>query len=277
MEHCLEIGETRKYPEGEFRERLFTRRHRWIAYLSQRTQGLTYTSRHGLTRGLRRKGGLGFVPVRSPESSEETFLRGLDFSKSTVYDIGGFQGLMTLFFAKTARQVITYEANPANALRIHENAKLNRFENVLVRNMAVGANDGILQLQYDPLMSGAASGDPDIAGWIARSDVDAQHFSVAMTSLDEDVERLGLMPPDFVKIDIEGMELEALKGMQRLMHANTPALYIELHGTTEEHKLANARETIGFVRSNGYDVYDVERAAPVTTVTGRESRIYCIA
>jgi hypothetical protein len=46
-----------------------------------------YTSRSGLTKGLKRKGGLGFIP-RQP-SLEEKFLLDLDINGQTTYDIGG--------------------------------------------------------------------------------------------------------------------------------------------------------------------------------------------
>jgi FkbM family methyltransferase len=255
----------------------FTLRHRFIAMLSRHMQNNVYTCRNGLAKGLKRKGGLGFIPSKSAETEEVEFFRGLDLSGKVVYDVGGFHGLMTIFFAKTARQVITYEANPENVMRIYENARINNFDNVMVRNVAVSTGDGVLTLSFDPLMSGAATGDPEITKSLNDTGAHVQHFSVAMTSLDDDVSRLGLPAPDFVKIDIEGMELNALQGMREILSTKRPDLYIEMHGTTREDKQANAHAVIGLLVECGYDILNVEAKQAITfeKPTGRESHIYC--
>jgi FkbM family methyltransferase len=250
---------------------------RIAAGLSKRLQGIIYTSRGGLAKGLRRKGGLGFLPgIAHPETAETRFLQTLNFDGKTVYDIGGFQGIMTLFFAKTAAQVITFEANPANAARINENAQLNGFANVRVLNLAVGDREGLLSLCVDPSMTGTATGDPEIFEQIRHTVKGAQEFTVALTSIDSAIRRFELREPDFVKIDIEGMELDALQGMVSLIASRKPQLYLELHGTTEEDKRANAAGVIDFVRTQGYSVLDVEQDRDITTTvpTGRESHIY---
>jgi FkbM family methyltransferase len=256
----------------------FTWSHRVTSAVSRRLQGIVYTSKGGLTKGLRRKGGLGFLPgAAHPDTAETRFLQGLDFSGKIVYDIGGFQGLMTLFFAKTAKRVITFEPNPANVVRIYENAGLNGFKNVFVFVAAIGNRDGVLRLCVDPLMIGAASGDPEISEQIRAEVKDAIELPVILTSIDAGIARFGLPQPEFVKIDIEGMELDALQGMTDLIASRKPELYLELHGTVEEDKRANATDVIEFIRSRGYRIFDVEQNRDITAnvPTGRESHIYC--
>jgi FkbM family methyltransferase len=258
----------------------FTLRHRIASAVSRRLQGVVYTSKGGITKGLRRKGGLGFFPgAVHQETAEVRFLQALNFAGKVVFDLGGYQGLLTIFFAKAARQVITFEANPANVVRIYENAGLNSFTNVFVRNVAVGNHDGILKLRFDPSMSGAASGDPEIFDQIGSSAHDVREFSVVLTTIDADIRRFHLPEPDFVKIDIEGMELDALEGMVALLASRKPDLYLELHGTTPGDKLANATNVIEFIRQRGYGIFDVEQNRDVTqdVPTGRESHIYCQA
>lgn len=75
-----------------------------------------YTSRSGLTKGLKQKGGLGFIPKR-PLTREEKFLLGLDINGQTIYDIGEHAGIFTMFFARSVGKngkVITFEPNPWN-------------------------------------------------------------------------------------------------------------------------------------------------------------------
>ena len=48
-------------------------------------------------------------------------------SDLVVYDIGAFHGLLTMYFARSARQVISYEPNSRNHHRLTENLRLNHL------------------------------------------------------------------------------------------------------------------------------------------------------
>ena len=70
--------------------RHYTLKHRVIAWTSVHLfDRVTYTVRHGLLKGMQRKGGLGWVPRFSPGvmTPEIQFLSGLDLSGMTVYDV----------------------------------------------------------------------------------------------------------------------------------------------------------------------------------------------
>src|SRR5215471_18032929 len=119
----------------EYRRLHFSRRHEIIAFLSRQCDGLTYTCRHGLIKGLRRRGGLGFLPgfIASSETAETRLFQSLTLKDKVVYDVGAFVGLLTLFFARKAKQVIAYEPNPPSHARAAENIALNGFTNVELR------------------------------------------------------------------------------------------------------------------------------------------------
>src|SRR5881628_780813 len=103
--------------------------------LSRVFKNHVYTSRHGLAKGLKRQGGLAFLPTFVPRSTEmlkdEQFIDGLDFSGETVFDIGGDQGIYTLFFARKVGgrgKVFTFEPNPTSYRHIVTNVELNDFK-----------------------------------------------------------------------------------------------------------------------------------------------------
>jgi FkbM family methyltransferase len=235
----------------------------------------TYTSRRGLSKGLKRRGGLGFVPGGEP-TAEEEFLRTLDLAGKTVFDIGGFVGLMTIFFASRAARVVTYEPLPGARAKISANLRLNGFDNVTLRDVAVAAEPGELKIVFDELMSGGASGDTEIAGALRGSGARWQSCVVPLTTIDLEIEA-GRAVPDFVKIDVEGMEYAVLCGMRKLLATHKPWLYVELHGTTPADKQKNARDVIQTMRQAGYQVYDVEKSRVIGAdepVSGRESHVF---
>ena len=81
----------------------YTTKHRIVAWISQHLfDHVTYTVRHGPIKGMKRKGGLAWLPEflsGSTRTPEQSFWMHLNLKGRVVYDIGAFRGLPTLFFA----------------------------------------------------------------------------------------------------------------------------------------------------------------------------------
>jgi FkbM family methyltransferase len=210
----------------------------------------TYTVRHGLLKGMKRKGGLGFLPewvTGADDSPEQRFLSSLDLHGKTVYDVGGFEGLMSmLFYSRGAQSIIAYEPNPRNRNRFQNNLRLNGIANLTLRPVGVGERSQQLEMRWDPATPGAATFSSGGATNASQSEV------IHVTTLDEDVQTNSLPVPDFIKIDIEGLELPALKGARSLLEQNHPDLFIELHGETMDEKRENAKNVVGYLTDTGY-------------------------
>ncbi|MBS1817915.1 MAG: FkbM family methyltransferase [Acidobacteria bacterium] len=218
-----------------------------------------YTVRHGLARGLKRRGGLGFVPRLGARSAEEEFLEQLTLEGETIYDVGGYEGVFTLFFARRVGprgHVITFEPNPRNAQRIAENVRLNGFGHVTLRQLALGSAPGRATLVFPPDETARGSLDARIADQI-RHEPHVAAVEVEVDTLDQQVAS-GLPEPDFVKLDVEGLELDVLQGMRTLMSRRHPRLYIELHGADAALKLHNVRAVAALLWEAGYDILHVE-------------------
>ncbi|MGB6946424.1 MAG: FkbM family methyltransferase [Bryobacteraceae bacterium] len=248
-------------------------RHRAIAWISRRLfDHFTYTVRHGLIRRMKRRGGLGWMPEwLSRETREEMFWHNLALDGLVVYDVGAFHGILTLFFASRCAQVIAYEPNQANHARLIENIALNSLENVRVRNLGVGAQPGSGTLHYDPTMAGGGSLHPSASAPVSQR--------IQITTLDRDIATASLPPPDLIKIDVEGWELEALEGARATLDAYHPALFLEMHGETLREKQRKAAEIIAFLYNAGYaDILHVETGAAITLANAAlaaEGHLYC--
>ena len=261
----------------------FSLKHRLVAATSQLLQDFTYTQRHGLIRGMRRRGGLGFLPgflTRGVDrTAEAAFLSSLDLRDAVVYDVGGFEGVLTLYFSRQARHVVTYEPNPPTLVRLLENLRLNDVRNVTVRQAAVGDRPGSLRLVCDPLMPGGATADGEVGRQIDATSTHTRAATVDVVRLDEDIARHRLPPPDFVKVDIEGMELPALRGMEQTLSRHAPALYLEMHGATMEDKEERVRRIVEFLEARGYlDILHVESGRRIDacgSALAREGHLFC--
>ncbi|MEQ1731349.1 MAG: FkbM family methyltransferase [Vicinamibacterales bacterium] len=239
-----------------------------------------YTVRHGLARGLRRRGGLGFVPQLAALSPEERFLQTLTLDGETVFDVGGYEGIFTLFFARRVGprgRVITFEPNPRNFARIVENVQLNGFTRVQVRQLAAGSAPGRASLVFPADETARGSLETRIADQI-RQEHGVVSVEVELDTLDRQV-AAGLPEPDFVKLDVEGLELDVLQGMHGLLERRHPRLYIEIHGADVQRKLENVTAVVELLWTADYDVLHVETNTalrrPDQLPLGIRGHLYC--
>lgn len=223
------------------------------------TENHVYTVRRGLAKGLQRRGGLGFLRLLGSQSREEAFLETLDLRGKIVYDVGGYEGIITLFFARRVGptgQVVTFEPHPRNHARIVENVRLNGFTNVKVHRLAIGSAPGRATLVFPADETARGSLVGDIQDQI-RQEHCAAVVDIEIDSIDRQIEG-GAPSPHFIKIDVEGLEHDVIEGMARLIALCHPTLYIEMHGATVARKLENATLVIEHLWRADYRVHHVE-------------------
>ena len=261
----------------------YTVKHRLIAWISMHLfDTTTYTVRHGLLKGMKRKGGLGWVPAMfSPgiTTAEQQFWSDLNLSGMTIYDVGAFHGLLTLFFASRAKAVVCFEPNTQNRKRLMENLTLNRIENVEVRKVGVGSRCETRGMVWGPLMPGGASVDGKTVEGLLRVGVETVVEEITIVTLDEEIFQASLSAPDFIKIDIEGWEIEALRGARKTLEVYKPTLFLEMHGETMREKRRKVAEIVAFLWELDYRlIRHIETGTTITpenTSVAMEGHLYC--
>ena len=257
----------------------YSRKQRAIAWISQNLfDSFTYTVRHGLLKGMKRKGGLGWLPASfSPgvSTAEHRFWSALDLAGLTVYDIGAFHGLLTLLFASRAKTVVAFEPNTQNRKRLMENLELNSVRNVMVRDTGIGSRRENRTMVASPLMPGFASVDehaPRPAGAAVKEEI-------AIVTLDEAIADANLPAPDFIKIDIEGWELEALRGARATLERCRPSLFLEMHGETIAEKKRKVAGIVAYLWELQYGrILHIETETVITpdnSSLAMQGHLYC--
>jgi FkbM family methyltransferase len=138
----------------------------------------------------------------------------------TCYDVGANIGVYTLWAAGLvgrAGQVHAFEPVPPTMAVLREMVQRNGLGQVVPVVSAIGATVGQTGLRSYQGASGRAHAvaDPSHADHFARLD-----------TLDAYVARH--RPPDLVKIDVEGAEIDVLRGAAGLLADHAPALLLEM-------------------------------------------------
>ncbi|MEQ8752653.1 MAG: FkbM family methyltransferase [Coleofasciculus sp. G1-WW12-02] len=158
-----------------------------------------------------------------------------------VADCGANIGFTGLFFARcvgSTGKVIGFEALPANAKVAWQNIRLNDVTNFEVKNVAVGAQKGVTKFTNHP------------NGSVGERD-DMEVIEVTIISLDE---VFVLEKPTFLKVDVEGHEIEVLKGARQVLQTR-PKLDIEIHCCYFSERLNAVKEILELLHLSDYEAY----------------------
>ena len=139
---------------------------------------------------------------------------------STVLDVGANMGWFTLLAARLAPRgrVIAVEAHPANVDLIRQSVAANGFTQVEIWPIAAAERSGLLTFAM-----------PDSNGYVTAADdpnppTARRVPAIALDELLQTAERL-----DVVKLDIEGFEPYAVRGLARALRRFRPIVFTEFH------------------------------------------------
>jgi FkbM family methyltransferase len=146
-----------------------------------------------------------------------------------VYDLGANIGYISLMLALKVGEgghVYTFEALPTNVIRLQKNLALNDQETRITEiHAAVVASPGRVQF-----LQGPSDTTGKVSGAAGREIEAANRIEVDGISLDDFIYSQGHPPPQLIKMDIEGGEIQALQGMEHILNKARPTLLLELHG-----------------------------------------------
>lgn len=140
-----------------------------------------------------------------------------------VYDIGAHIGYTCLLFAQSlvgTGAVHAFEILPSTVEFLKKTVEVNEFNNIIVHNVGLGLSTQTVQLAIGPTAMADIYSTP-------RENERTELCRIA--PLDLYVKENKLPPPSFVKIDIEGAEIDCLKGGYELICKYKPNMLIEFH------------------------------------------------
>ncbi len=160
-----------------------------------------------------------------------------------VYDLGCNVGFFAVIMARLVGsngRVVAFDPLPAHIEACAHNARLNALENVTTVTAAVGAVSEMREFQITRLATASHLAREGAARPLeyVRSEM------VRVMTIDEYVYDQGNQPPDFIKMDVEGEEINAIEGMRKTLNEYRPTLLCEVHGQSKQ--MADALAELGY-------------------------------
>lgn len=193
------------------------------------------------------------IPINVPNIDALEYFRHFVPAKSeNVFDVGGELGLETRQFSKIVGErgrVFTFECMPQHVSKLNDLS--NTLKNVTVVEAACW-NDATKLTFYEGHTAGSGSAVTDARGQrgqeLANPSTDG--FEVEANTLDYFWENLAHSKViDFLKMDIEGAEYEALEGAQKLLKFTRKVVIAAYHmrgGVRTAHRVSQMLKSSGF-------------------------------
>jgi FkbM family methyltransferase len=185
------------------------------------------------------------------EKAERKFVESFLRPGMTVLDIGAYYGLYTLAASvQVGREgrVIAFEPSPHQMKRLRLHLLLNRSKNVRTETMALGRVEG------DGTLFSVPGGAAGFSSLRRPSLVPAvQSIPVRIMTLDGYLRRHSIETVDLIKIDVEGGELDVLKGAEKLLQQELrPVILCELQDVRAEAWGHTAKDASDYLEGFGY-------------------------
>ena len=181
-----------------------------------------------------------------------------------VVDAGANVGYVSRIFSRLVGEsgkVVSIEPVPETYRILRENVRLLRMRNVITVNCAVGEREGRVRMELPRYASGAENYyESRIVSGTGRG---GRVVEVRLRPLSSVVAAAGCRP-DFIKIDVEGVEVAVIAGALDLIGRDRPGLLIESSGEVGDADTPLGR-LVEMLGPMGYRVWGVTDGGRLTT------------
>ena len=141
-----------------------------------------------------------------------------------VLDVGANIGITSIIFSELFDEVIAFEPSKETFNVLLENLQTNNIKNVKALNYGLGDKEKESNIMI-PLNEASSAAVTQEYKNIQNYDFDKVEIKVGDLELKKEIndKRIGL-----IKIDVEGLELEVLKGLKNTIKENTPIIILEM-------------------------------------------------
>lgn len=163
--------------------------------------------------------------IREPVATAE--IMSILSKDDVVLEIGANIGYYALIEARICKHVYAVEPHPDNVRSLERHVELNNYKNIEIHPVAIGSHTGTAALNVS-----------DKSNWHTFVERKGKTRQIEVPMFRGDDFLKDKRPVNFLRMDVEGYELEVLKGLKETLGDNhLKRIFLELHGdvlATEE-------------------------------------------
>jgi len=170
---------------------------------------------------------------------------------SVVFDIGANVGIYTILssvLCGNSGRVFAFEPDPYNIKYLEDHVALNNLKNVSIEKYAVSNSSGRLFFQ-------------DTGDHCNSHISEKGQIEVEAITLDDFVFKKNNLPPNYLKIDVEGAENLVLEGAQKTLSEHGPEIFLATHGFEIDQKCREQLNKLNY---------------QVSKIRGYDDELYCV-
>jgi len=175
---------------------------------------------------------------------------------SVIFDIGANIGQHSIIFSLHGAQVYSFEPNNFIFEQFIKSISLNKISNITPFNYGIAAEENIYDLYVNPKNVGNAT-------LIKNSNF--KHIKVNIKTLENFYRQIDKV--DFVKIDVEGFELEVILGNQGFFEKFKPFIWLEFTPDWYKDSKFSLTQLDEMIRKLGYRIYSFNNNRQLENLT----------
>mgnify|MGYP006425957123 CR=1 FL=1 len=189
----------------------------------------------------------------------------------TFLDIGANHGYYSLKIASAFPngRVYSFEPFSYNLEILNKNITLNSLENITVVNNVVSNIENKVKVYF----SGKENSGETTAVRIEADQKISSYEEVESIVLDSWLMKENLKKIDLVKIDVEGFELNVLKGMKKILLRDKPFVFVEHNSKTLSKNSSSIEEIVNYMKAHNYLAYDISKGYLEPYVSGDKNLV----
>lgn len=177
------------------------------------------------------------------------YIKGLNLG-GTFLDIGAHIGIHSLFLSSKFDKIYAFEPERKNFAKLKNHIKLNSIKNVISVKCALSDYKGFARLYTHKTEN---------CGHSLLINYHAKFQRVRIDTLDNFVRQKRVKDIKLIKIDVEGSEINVLRGSRKVIDKFHPLIFLELNKPVLENIGSSVQEIYSFLSSRCYNCFRLVR------------------
>lgn len=201
--------------------------------------------------------------LRLKPDKDDAWLIELAKHHRLFYDVGCNigQAAMLMLYNDTVEKIILIDPNPKALSWAAENLIMNNLSGKAYFIPAFISDTVGENIEFYTVSVGAAGSK--FQSFAKTANKMHSHFTVSTLTLDHLSEAYNFIP-DFVKIDVEGAEMDVLNGALKLASKHETVFFVEVHSGPELSITRNTELILSWCRNNNFKAWYLKNKCPLT-------------